>query len=78
MRQVLRTDYTRGTDQLPLGWWKVFFDDGSVVGVDVTGLFKSSQKTMERIESAAIKYSERHPKGVLSGIVVKLLPETVC
>jgi len=76
MRKVLDAGYSRGTDQFPLGWWKVFFDDGSVVGVDVSGIFKSSQKTMDCIKSAAFRYSESYPEEMLSGVVINLLAET--
>lgn len=61
----------------PMPLWLVEFDDGSRVAVDVTRAVFSHEKTEERIKSAALKYSEANPDGVLSSIVVDLLGQKI-
>lgn len=61
----------------PRGQWVVKFDDESTVAVDVRGADHPHEKTEERIKSAAIKYSEAHPDGVLSSVVVDLSGQKV-
>jgi hypothetical protein len=72
MRQVTRTSVGAVTQTHPGGLWTVEFDDHSIIAVDVSHAVHSQEKTMERIESAAVKYSESHPTGVLTSTVVNL------
>lgn len=54
------------------GRWVVKFDDDSTVVVDTLDAVYPHEKTKERIKSAATKYSEAHPEGKLSSVVVDL------
>lgn len=54
------------------GQWVVKFDDCSTVAVDVQGAVSPHEKTEEHIKSAAVAYSESHPDGVLSSVLVDL------
>lgn len=55
----------------------VEFSDQSRIAVNVVGAVNSEEKSMERIMAAAIKYSEAHPSGVLSSVVVNLFGEKI-
>lgn len=74
----MKPDKTRGSIMRQVesvefhGQWVVKFDDGSTVVVDISGAVHPHEKTKERIKSAAMKYSEAHPEGRLSSVVVDL------
>jgi hypothetical protein len=55
--------------------WLITFDDRSRVVVDVAGSVASQEKSLERIEYAAQVYSDAHPSGVISSVVVDLRGE---
>src|SRR5271156_951256 len=59
----------------PAGLWAVEFDDHSRIGVEVSRAGSSAEKTLNRIKSAAVRYSESHPHGMLSSVVVNLQGE---
>jgi hypothetical protein len=61
----------------PRSLWLVEFDDDSRIAVDVSAAVKSEQKAIECIKSAAMIYSESHPRGVLSSVVVNLSGDRV-
>jgi hypothetical protein len=71
MRKVASTYH--GAGQL----WVVEFDDQSRIAVCVSGTANSDEKTAERIKSAAIIFSESHPEGVLSSVMVNLSGEKI-
>lgn len=61
----------------PFGLWLAQFDDGSKVAVDVSSAVYSHEKTEGRIKAAALRYSESHPHGVLSSVVINLSGEKI-
>ena len=52
--------------------WLVQFDDGSRISVDVSTAVFSPEKSDERVRSAAMNFSESHPEGQISSVVVNL------
>lgn len=77
MRQVVKTHLGGVTESNPGGLWAVEFDDHSIIAVDISDALDSGQRTVQHIEAAAAKYSEAHPEGVLSGVVVNSLGEKI-
>jgi hypothetical protein len=71
VRCVTVTQHAAGTQTV------VRFSDQSAIAVDVSGPFLPAQKTAERITAAANIYSDAHPNGVLSGVVVNLFGEKI-
>jgi hypothetical protein len=61
----------------PRDLWLVEFDDDSRIAVDVSAAAQPEQKTIECIKSAAMTYSESHPRGVISSVVVNLAGDRV-
>jgi hypothetical protein len=57
--------------------WVVYFSDGSAIGVDVAGAVTSEEKTFERIKWAARLYSDSHPDGVISSVMINLRGERI-
>ena len=55
--------------------WLVTFEDRSRVVVDVADAAASQEKSIERIEYAAQVYSDAHPSGAISSVVVNLRGE---
>jgi hypothetical protein len=73
MRVVEQGNPTYGGDTR----WVVYFSDGSAIGVDVAGAVTSEEKTFERIKRAARLYSDSHPDGVISSVMVDMRGERI-